>query len=398
MRRVVLPLMAFLLRAQTPRPPDLDVLTKIRQRMVFNLEHQPNYTCVETIERSSRLKTNTKLKIVDTLRLEVALVDGREMFAWPGAKKFEEADISKIVTTGAMGNGNFGTHAKALFTTSAPTFHYVGEEDFKGKKAIHFEYKIAQMFSGYSIRSDNASAFVGYHGSFYANPVTFDLERIEVIADDLPAALMLSSVVDKIDYAAARIGDGDFLLPSESELSMVGVAGAEDRNHVKFSSCRQFSGESVLTFNDAPAGKTEQAPIPTREFDVPRGLELELMLTKDVNLRNGAVGDPVYARLNRDVKDKGQMILPKGATATGRIVRLEKESDYAFVGIAFPDIEAPGILAHMKGSLLRQVGIPPLVTRHVPGMRTRQQPGEGIILVNATVRIFARGCIMMWRT
>jgi hypothetical protein len=167
MRRVVLPLMAFLLRAQTPLPPDLEPLTKIRQRMLFNLEHQPNYTCVETIERSSRQKADTKLKIVDTLRLEVALVDGREMFGWPGAKKFEEADVGKMIAGGTIGNGNFGTHAKALFTTPGPRFHYVGEEDFQGKKAIHFEYKITQMDSSYSIRRAGENIIVGYHGSFY---------------------------------------------------------------------------------------------------------------------------------------------------------------------------------------------------------------------------------------
>jgi hypothetical protein len=169
MRRAVLPLMAFLLRAQTPLSPDPEALTKIRQRMVYNLDHQPNYTCIETIERSARQKANAKLKTVDTLRLEVALVDGREMFAWPGAKKFDEADVGKMITGGTIGNGNFGTHAKALFTMQGPTFHYVGEEAFQGKKAIHFEYKIAQTASRFSIRGANGSAVVGYHGSFYAD-------------------------------------------------------------------------------------------------------------------------------------------------------------------------------------------------------------------------------------
>ena len=64
-------------------------------------------------------------------------------------------------------------------------------------------------------------------------------------------------------------------------------------------------------------------------------------------------GDPVYAQLTRDLKDKRKIVLPKGATATGRIVRLEKEADHSVVGIEFPEIEAPGILAHMKGYITR---------------------------------------------
>src|ERR1700675_4970500 len=54
MRSLLVILPALFLHAQTALPPDLDALTKIRTRMLFNLRHQPNYTCVETIERSTR--------------------------------------------------------------------------------------------------------------------------------------------------------------------------------------------------------------------------------------------------------------------------------------------------------------------------------------------------------
>src|ERR1017187_5435205 len=98
MKRVLAMVGIVCLRAQTPLSPDLEALSKIRTRMIFNLQHQPNYTCVETIERSSRSKSTARFKIIDTLRLEVGLVDGREMFAWPGSKKFEDSDLTKIVT------------------------------------------------------------------------------------------------------------------------------------------------------------------------------------------------------------------------------------------------------------------------------------------------------------
>ena len=108
MRVFAILLAAFSLRAQSSLSPDLELLTKVRLRMQFHLRHQPNYTCVETIERSSRAKSTHKLRVLDTLRLEVALVDGREMFGWPGSKKFEDTDVTKLVTSGAIGfNGNF---------------------------------------------------------------------------------------------------------------------------------------------------------------------------------------------------------------------------------------------------------------------------------------------------
>jgi hypothetical protein len=396
MRTLAVALAVLSLNAQTALPPDLDALTQIRARMLFNLKHQPNYTCVETIERFSRAKLTNKLKIVDTLRLEVALVEGREMFAWPGSKKFDETELSQMVTSGAIGNGNFGTHAQAIFGTRAATFHYLGEEDFQGKKSIRFDYIVPQMLSGYRIRVSAASAIVGYHGSFYADPLTHDMERIEVIADDIPPELLLTSAEDKIDYAVTRIGEGDFLLPAQSELSMFGIKGGEEQNHVRFTSCRQFSGESVVTFEEPPDGKPDDAPIPTREFDLPQGLDIELVLAKDIDLQKAAIGDPVYAQVSRDIKHKGQLVIPKGATANGRVVRLEKYDSYSILGIEFPEIEAPGIRARMKGNLGATVG--PVGPRRPMGPRTPRLPGEGIIPMNATQHHLAKGCIMFWRT
>jgi hypothetical protein len=396
MRFVAFALAALCLRAQTALSPDLAALAQIRARMLYNLKHQPNYTCLETIERSERKKLTNKLKIVDTLRLEVALVDGRELFAWPGSKKFEDSDVTQMVPTGAIGNGNFGTHAQALFGTRAATFHYRGTEDYQGAKAVRFDYIVPQMLSGYRIRVASASAIVGYHGSFYADPLTSDMKRIEVVADDLPPQLMLASTEDKIEYAVARIGASDFLLPAQSELSMVGLNGGEEHNLVKFSSCREFTGQSTITFEDTTAAKPDAAPLPVREFDLPEGLAVELVTIQEIDLQTAAIGDAVGARLNRDVKHKGEILLPKGATATGRITRIEKYDTFLILGVEFSEIESPGILARMNATLADITG--PTAPRRLMRPSRPKQPREGLIQVNLTQRHLFKGCIMLWRT
>jgi len=390
------------LRAQTLLAQDAEVLTRIRARILFHLQHQPNYTCTETIERSSRAKSTDKLAVVDTLRLEVALVDGREMFCWPGAKKFEEFDVIRLFPNGAVGTGDFSSHAHALFATSIAKFQFHGMEDFHGKTAIRFDYNVPQSLSRYLVRVASASAIVGYHGWFYADPQTLDVERIEVVADDLPPELRLSSVDDQIDYAMARIGEADFLLPSESRLTLAGLDGREDRNLTRFTSCRRFSGESVLTFGDMPpekpGGQSESPPQPTREFELREGLEVKLVLTEQLDLNTAAVGDPVHARVDRDVKQKGEVIIPKGALALGRITRLEKHVDFSVLGLRFPQLDAPGIVAHMKGRLEDIVGIAPYKSHRALRVRTPPQPGEGLFPLNAAQRHLVKGCVLLWRT
>ncbi len=385
------------LQGQSVLTPDLELLTKIRARMISNLQHQPNYTCVETIERSKRAKGTNKLKIVDTLRVEVAVVDAKEMFAWPGSKKFEDQDITKMVTTGAIGNGDFSTHARALFGNRVANFQYRGDAELEGRKAIRFDYDVPQMLSGYRIKVASASAVVGYHGSFYANPDTFDVERIEVIADKIPPDLFLNETHVTIDYAVAHIGEGHFLLPARSALRMLAMDGEEDHNQIRFTSCRQFTGESVLTFGDAP-NLPEAAPVPTRDFDVPAGLDLTLVLTDAVDLRSAATGDPVHARVDRDVKQKGAIVIPKGAIATGRITRIERHESYSIIGIEFPEIDAPGIVARMKGRLENTIGIMPVKSRYPIRGHTPQHEGEGVFPVNESQRQLPRGCIIIWRT
>src|SRR5271170_3680195 len=109
-------------------PAETIQLARIRDRMVAQLRQQPNYTCIETVERSARPGAKKNFQLKDTLRLEVALVDGREMFAWPGAKKFEATDLSDMIKDGAIGNGNFASFARAIFQTGSVIFDYKGPD------------------------------------------------------------------------------------------------------------------------------------------------------------------------------------------------------------------------------------------------------------------------------
>ena len=130
-------LTAGALSAQELTPPLVSPasvqLGRIREHMHDVLSHIPNYTCVETMERTRRIGPARQFQMQDTLRMEVALVEGREMFAWPGSKKFESDDLRTLISSGTYGNGAFALFARAVFLSSAPVFVYAGDDPVNGR-------------------------------------------------------------------------------------------------------------------------------------------------------------------------------------------------------------------------------------------------------------------------
>ncbi len=231
---------AICMAQESGLPPELLTLAKIKVRMQETLARQPNYTCVQQIERLRRKAARFRYELVDNLRIEVALVDGQELFAWPGSSKFEERKLNEMVPSGAaIGNGNFALFARTVFESSAPVYKYKGISEFGGRRVHRYEYNVPQMLSGFNIHVQERGAIVGFHGSFLADEKSLDVLRVEVIADDIPPSLGLTSSFTTVDYSRTVIGPSEFLLPVASELVMTQMSGVEDRNQIRFSACRQ---------------------------------------------------------------------------------------------------------------------------------------------------------------
>ena len=112
-----------------------------------------------------------------------------------------------------------------------------------------------------------------------------------------------------MEYKRARIGGGDFLLPSVSEVVMVNLRGDASRNVVRFSACHEFAGESTLTLR-RPTRATRLRrlrPRPTKqELSLPRNAEVAVRLVGEIDTDNAAVGDPVKRRARQRRQGKGQ--------------------------------------------------------------------------------------------
>src|SRR5581483_5642259 len=81
-------------------------LARIRSQMAENLSQLPNYTCRQTVERWEKIPPSKKFIVRDLLRLDVAYLRNRELFAWPDAA-FEANDVRELVPTGQVGLADF---------------------------------------------------------------------------------------------------------------------------------------------------------------------------------------------------------------------------------------------------------------------------------------------------
>jgi hypothetical protein len=389
MRTVAGILAALTLVAQTT--PERALLDRIRTHMMDTLKRQPNYTCLETVERSAHGANSRVFEKRDTVRLEVALADHKEMFAWPGSKNFEDKPVTDFVPGGMFGNGDFATYANTVFGGNSTQFRYLGSSG----GSVRFDFEVS---AGLQLVVGGEKAVVGYHGSFFADPQSLDVRRLEVIVDEIPPRLRLLRASDTLEYARVRIGEGEFLLPSAGEVVMTHSNFAEDRNNVKFSSCHEFSGESVLSFDEPSADAPVKADMPRQEVDLPRNLPVVLRLLDELDTSTAGIGDALHAELAADIRVNGKLLFAKGARVSGRISELRSQANSITLGILFLEMESD--TAHTRLELnFQRAEIPRgLVVNQGPPPRGSREPHEGVIVLKPGRVRLPRGTLVYWRT
>jgi len=393
--------------------PEVLLLARVKLKMEETLRRQPDYTCMETIQRSVRRAPARRYRLIDTLRLEVAIVEGKEMFSWPGAREFRTTDPREMVPSGTIGTGYFALHARAVFVSNVARFTYVGREEIGGRLCERFDYSVPLMWSGYRLRVGDRSAIVAYSGSFWADAKTYDLVRLDIHAEQIPASLGLEAVHTILEYGRVPIGGHDFLLPRRAVTTLTQTNGDENRNETLFADCRQYTGESFLSF--APPPKDLPAPAPPPEtVELPVGLRFEIALETGIE-ETTPVGTILQARLTRDAKRKRRVILPKGARVTGRLLHLEQiggGSGYFVVAVGLESVEFGRKRAELRARLIRFPsyvggGQRPLVASgtlqrmgnwelvRLPQLETL--PGAGVFYVKGGKLHIPAGSRMVWQ-
>ena len=250
-------------------PDDIRRFIDIQHKVRLSLEAQPNHACRMIVRRArigkkacdrelklarksgeERFEATLPPDLTDTVELEVAVIDGKELYAFPGSPRFEERGLSAIVGFGTIGTGDFNTHARSIFINSNARTEYVGREDLGGRAALRWDYEVSLFRSGYTISNAGGSAKVAYRGSFWADSETHELLRLTVVAQDIPPSLGVTEAVNEIDYQRVNLDGANFVTPGLAKLKMLLGWGAESVNETEFLDYKDFTAESTLSFDD----------------------------------------------------------------------------------------------------------------------------------------------------
>jgi hypothetical protein len=326
-------------------PPGVLALSRIRARVGQALDQLPDCTCVETVDRS-RKQAGKEIKPVDRVVLQILFSGGKELFAAPGDTRWE-TNPSALLASGLMGNGLFALDLKVIFLNNVSVIRYGGDESTAGRRDARYDFSVSRMVSGLTVRNGRASGVVGMRGSFWADPQTYDLRRLEYHAEEIPPELLYADISTTIYYDRVRIGDRDVLLPQAADLRTTGVDGDDQWNHIEFTHCQGFHTESTLRFgaaDAAPAAGPAAPPLqPAAEGMLPPGLRITVALSAPLSDAT-PVGSLIEGKVAASVMQKGKVLVPEGTLVKGRIRRLERYSDagdYFILALEFMQIETP---------------------------------------------------------
>jgi hypothetical protein len=330
-------------------PPGVLFLSRVKRHIKEELQHLPNISCLESVQREYQ-PAKGKLRPLDTIRLEVMTNGEKEFYASPGDRKFSERQLIGYAGSGVLGDGSFGLYLKDILVTANVSYDYKGEAEINGRRLARWDYRLPLMWSGQIIRIPEGSGWVGLHGSFWADPQSYDVVRLEMSADDFPPTLPLTAAVTTINYKRTGLGDNvAVLVPESADFRMVKFSGEITHNRIAFTDCRVFRAESTINF-DTPDSAEKAPKFGASSIDdtlrpLPGGLQIAVKLRSRISA-GMAVGALIEGVVAANVETNGAIVIAAGSLVRGRIRRLERYTDplpYFVVALEFTEVELQGI-------------------------------------------------------
>src|ERR1700693_1993050 len=102
--------------------------------------------------------------------------------------------------------------------------------------------------SHYKAKAGNQWLITGYTGTRLVDPLTAELVRLTTRTEELPAATHVCEVDTALEYGMVRLRGEEYLIPAVTHQRFIDQDGSEAENTITFAACREFRGESDLSF------------------------------------------------------------------------------------------------------------------------------------------------------
>lgn len=262
----------------------------------------------------------------DRLRVEMSLFDGKNVFSWVGGGRFD-ADLDRLITDGATLSGVLGPFdVSVLLNDADPSrFRYEGTVPAPGGTLARYSYEVPVEKSHLLFPDGSGKRALPYAGFFLVNPASGDLRRLCIQLDHFARGAQISLGAVETDYGVESISGSAAFIPVSSTMRLVFKQGQLAVNAMQYTNCRVFQAESALYFGDAPPanaialGKAISEQLPA----VPKNRLVKLALNRPIDSATASTGDAVEAHVLKSLKGQdGRVVIPAGANAHGRILRL----------------------------------------------------------------------------
>jgi hypothetical protein len=316
------------------------LLDRVRTRITQMLARVPKYACALAVTREYYEPTFTRLPrscaelaswkqghtyglshySTNRLKLDVAMADGREIFSWAGAGKFEERDLADMLSEGPTGTGSFAGFLSNIFDGKSAKITYRGG-DVNSPSTSWFDYSVPLAHSNHRFQTRKEWVLVAYDGSFQVDNVTGDLLHLTVRVGNPPAASRNCETTADLVYTRG----GNLLLPTDIRQHFVNNAGSEAHNTARYSACREFQTESKVSFARPPAGPRSRASGATLPVPAPTNRPVTLELARAIDTTTASAGDFFTGRLVQPIRDiRGRELVPAGALIQGHLTRVQR--------------------------------------------------------------------------
>jgi len=120
----------------------------------------------------------------DRLRLEVAWVEGNNVYSWVGEPRFANDNLEKLAGEGPLGSGDFGALLREILLQAIIDFER--EQFINGRHLLEYSYNMPVEKSSYNIKTSDGQQPIAYNGTLLLDPETQDLVNLTIRMANLP--------------------------------------------------------------------------------------------------------------------------------------------------------------------------------------------------------------------